>query len=280
MSEATRDLEAFARAVDALEPYLSGLVFIGGWAQFLYTLRPEANAIPFEPLLTLDLDVAAPSQLPIGEHGIGDLLRRAGFREQFSGDHRPPISEFVLGDENVGGFFLEFLAPLEGGESKRGGRLDGTTTIAGVTAQKLRFLELLLVEPWRVTLTGSSGFPLKTAREVQIPNAAAYVVQKMLVLSRRRTEDQAKDLLYIHDTFATFSDAHEAVRDAWQALRATMHQAHVRSFQKAIDDTVTMNDLVRRAARIAAARPSAPTPEALLLGLREGFESCFGIPRW
>jgi hypothetical protein len=43
MSDDRRDLESFGRAVEALEPYLEDLVFVGGWAHFLYTLRPEAS---------------------------------------------------------------------------------------------------------------------------------------------------------------------------------------------------------------------------------------------
>ena len=43
MMDDRRDLTSFARSVEALEPYLGHLVFVGGWAHFLYTLRPEAS---------------------------------------------------------------------------------------------------------------------------------------------------------------------------------------------------------------------------------------------
>ena len=154
-----RDLSAFARAVEALEPYLKDLVFVGGWAHYLYTLRPEAGPVPFEPLRTEDADVAAPARLARGNEGIPELLTKAGFREHLSSDHTPPISEYVLGDD-AGGFYLEFLAPLVGGEVKRGGRPDVTTTVGGVTAQTLRYLDILLTEPWQVTLTRDAGFPV------------------------------------------------------------------------------------------------------------------------
>ena len=52
----------------------------------------------------------------------------------------------------------------------------------------------------------------------------------MLVLPKRRPDKQAKDLLYVHDTFAIFADALPSVNAAWAALRNTMHAAHVRAF--------------------------------------------------
>jgi hypothetical protein len=272
-----RDLSAFARAVEALEPYLKDLVFVGGWAHYLYTLRPEAGPVPFEPLRTEDADVAAPARLARGKEGIPELLTKAGFREHLSSDHTPPISDYVLGDD-AGGFYLEFLAPLVGGEVKRGGRPDVTTTVGGVTAQTLRYLDILFAEPWQITLTRDAGFPVARQRVISIPNPAAYVVQKMLVLPKRRPEKQAKDLLYVHDTFALLADSLPAVRVAWESLRTTMVAGHVRKFEKAVrSDIAEVSDLVRRAARIATDRRSPPTPEVLLLGLRRGFAAAFDL---
>lgn len=44
---ARRDLTAFVLAVEALEPYLKDLVFVGGWAHYLYTLREVATSFPY-----------------------------------------------------------------------------------------------------------------------------------------------------------------------------------------------------------------------------------------
>jgi hypothetical protein len=272
-----RDFTAFARAVEALDPYLKDLVFVGGWAHYLYTLRPEAGPVPFEPLRTEDADVAAPARLAQGKAGIPELLTKAGFREHLSSEHTPPIAEYVLGDD-AGGFYVEFLAPLVGGEVKRGGRPDVTTMVGGVTAQTLRYLDILLTEPWQVTLTRDTGFPVARRRVISIPNPAAYIVQKMLVLPKRRPEKQAKDVLYVHDTFALLADSLPAVRVAWASLRKTMVASHARTFEKAVRSNMAeVSDVVRRAARIAADRPSPPTPEVLLLGLRSGFAGAFDL---
>lgn len=277
MRDKLRDLASFARAVEALGPYLDKLVFVGGWAHFLYTVHPEAGPISFEPLHTADADVAAPLRLPKVQQGIAECLTKAGFRERLSGDHDPPISEYVLGEE-TGGFYLEFLAPLVGGEIKRIGRRDATTMVGGVTAQTLRHLDILLTAPWQITLTRRNGFPLAEARTISVPNPAAYVVQKMLVLAKRNPGKQAKDLLYIHDTFAIFADAFGSVRLAWEGLRQAMAASQVRAFEKAVRAaTAEVNDPIRRAARIAADRPSPPTPELLLSGLRRGFATAFDL---
>jgi hypothetical protein len=277
MTDDRRDLKSFVRAVEALGPYLKDLVFVGGWAHYLYTLRPEASPLPFEPLRTEDADVAAPARLARGKPTIAECLLKAGFREQLSSEHTPPISEYVLGDE-TGGFYVEFLAPLVGGEVKRGGRRDVTTVVGGVTAQKLRYLDVMLIAPWQVTLTRDDGFPVARAITISIPNPAAYIVQKMLVLPKRRPEKKAKDLVYVHDTFAIFADSAASVRGSWEALRKTMLAGHVRTYEKTVRSVVAdVSDMMRRAARVAAERADPPTPEMLLLGLRRGFASAFDL---
>lgn len=80
METQERDLNSFARSVEALDPYLSSLVFIGGWAQYLYALRPEAVRLPFDPLHTRDLDVVISPALPKNEDSIAELLQNAGFQ--------------------------------------------------------------------------------------------------------------------------------------------------------------------------------------------------------
>lgn len=56
--------QSFARLVAALGPALPHIVFIGGWAHRLYHLHPYAQCTDFEPLTTLDVDIALPALLP------------------------------------------------------------------------------------------------------------------------------------------------------------------------------------------------------------------------
>lgn len=277
MTDARRDVEAFVRTVEALEFYLDDLVFIGGWAHYLYSLRPEAIPLAFTPLTTKDADVALPLNLAARTQSISHRLIAAGFEERLSGDHQPPVSEYRLGKEDDG-FYVEFLAPLVGGAVKRGGRADDTATVAGVTVQKLRHLDILLEAPWQATVSRELGFPIASPRRILVPNPAAYLVQKVLVLEKRRPGKHAKDVLYLHDTLAVFADSFPSLRAEWQALRARLHPAHIRSFEAlAVRLISRMSDLIRDAARIANDRPSAPSAEMMLAGLRVGFAGVFGV---
>ena len=77
---------------------------------------------------------------------------------------------------------MEFLAAQSGGSDKRNGSSDATVEIAGISAQKLKYLEVLFKLPWSVRLNDANGFPLGTeGLVIRVPNPAAYVMQKVLV---------------------------------------------------------------------------------------------------
>ena len=277
MSGPRRDLASFARTVEALRPYLGDLVFVGGWAHFLYTVLPEAVPLGFEPLFTEDADIAAPLGLPIRKKPIPELLAAAGFKQHLSGDHQPPIAEYALGEEDSG-FYVEFLAPLLGGELKRSGQPDVTTSVGGVSAQKLRHLDVLLIEPLTVKISKPMGFPVSRTTRIRIPNPASYIAQKVLTLSKRHPSRAPKDVLYDHDTLATFADSLSTVRKAWARVQAHMIPAHVSAFEKKAGSLVAgENDLVRGAVRIAAEREDAPSPQRMLAALRLGLTEAFGL---
>ncbi len=151
------DFAPFARLLGALRPWLGHLVVIGGWAHRLHRFLPLAHPPAYLPLRTRDADLAfAPGARPTGD--IGAALEEAGFRAELLGDHTPAVTHYHLGEADAG-FYVEFLTPLHGGERKRGGRSDATLSKAGITAQKLRHLELLLFSPWVVTVGPRAGAP-------------------------------------------------------------------------------------------------------------------------
>jgi hypothetical protein len=61
--KADSELEPLARLIEALDPWLSQVVIIGGWAHRLYRLDPRAQKLAYPPLTTLDSDVD-PRHLP------------------------------------------------------------------------------------------------------------------------------------------------------------------------------------------------------------------------
>lgn len=190
----------FSRLVAALAPWLDRVVVIGGWAHRLYRLHPHAQAVQYEPLTTLDADVAIPAELPTTTEDIRQRLLVQGFTEERLGGDQPPVTHYRLGDE-VSGFYAEFLSPLLGGGYDPKSRRKATARIAGVNSQRLRHIEILLVDPWAIE------FDLIDVAEerktVQIANPASYLAQKILIHSKRSREKRAKDILSLLSKLAS-----------------------------------------------------------------------------
>jgi hypothetical protein len=104
-------------------------------------------------------------------------------------------------------YSLEFLTPLTGPPVDRAGRVTVTADIqAGVTAQRLRYLELLLETPWRVSFAGIPGIEAEgEPLTVQVPHPGAFMVQKLLIVDERtRADRRAKDLAYLYQVASLF----------------------------------------------------------------------------
>jgi hypothetical protein len=261
MTSTDLDLVQFARLVDALEPWLDRVLFIGGWAHRLFRERPEAARLSYAPLRTGDVDVALDPRALDRDAGIRERLAASGFREEFLGDDRPPVTHYSLGEE-ASGFYVEFLSPLLGGDRHRDGSRDVTERIAGVTAQKLRYLDILLVEPWTVTIGEEQGVPLGRPAELLIPHPASFVVQKLLISPRRRREDRAKDALYVHDTIELFAADLEALHAIFlERIAPTLSRSARLALRRETAAYDEVTDLTREAALIAGFR--GLTPQAI-----------------
>ena len=270
MTSTDHDLRQFARLVDALEPWLDRVLFIGGWAHRLFRERPEAARLSYPPLRTGDVDVALDPRALGRDAGIRERLAASGFREEFLGDDRPPVTHYSLGDE-ASGFYVEFLSPLLGGDRRRDGSRDVTERIAGVTAQKLRYLDILLVEPWTVTIGEEQGVPLARPATILIPNPASFIVQKLLIEARRSREDRAKDVLYVHDTIELFAPTLDALHALFSAsIEPVLPRSTREALQRAAAAYDEVTDPTREAALIAGFRGLTPKviQEVCQAGLR------------
>lgn len=179
------NVQNFARLMEALRPWLPHVVIVGGWAHRLHRLHSLAQPLAYPPLMTRDADIAIPVVTPPGAPDLGQRLLEHGFELELLGDHKPPVSRYRLGDEEQG-FYAEFLTPLVGSQHKRDETPGVAVRVAGVTAQTLRHLEILLIEPWSVVVDSSRGFPLKQAAVVRVPNAVTYVAHKLLIHAKRK----------------------------------------------------------------------------------------------
>lgn len=253
------DVASFARLIAAVNPWASRLVLVGGWAHRLHRLHPKAEVPDHPPLITLDADLAFdnPQQM---QGDIKSALGAAGFHETLSGEHTPPVSHFELGEEG-GGFYAEFLTPLRGSGFKRTGELDATVAAAGVTAQKLRHLELLLTVPWEIHLRPNGPISVAAETVVKVPNPVSFMIQKLLIHEERRPEKRAQDVLYLHDTLILFGAHEESLRTLWlDAVRPTMTDKQARAVTACLDKHFSeVNDTIRKSALLAAGRRLEPS---------------------
>jgi hypothetical protein len=264
-----QDAAAFKRLIAALEPWLDQIVIVGGWAHQLYRLHPEAQELEYEPLRTLDADVAIPATLPVGEPDIRERLLAYGFTEEFLGDDHPPATHYYLGGE-VSGFYAEFLTPLIGSEYDRNQKRKATTEVAGLASQQLRYIELLLHHPWWINLE-SDGSRVK----VQIANPVSFLAQKVLIHGKREREDRAKDILYMHDTLEVFGARLQTLQQLWRSMVAPQLQPRRASAVSKASEGLfgAVSDDIRRAAEISAERTLSP--EAIRAACHYGFIEVF-----
>lgn len=263
------DLEAFARLVQALAPWRQQLIFIGGWGHRLHRLEPRANRPDYQPVFTRDTDLAFANKEPI-EGDIKQALMQHGFQEELSGDHRPTAAHYTLGD-GAGGFYAEFLTPLAGSGRKRSGEADATMAKAGISAQKIRHLDVLLVDPWLISVGPQEGFPLPARMDVLVVNPLCFMVQKFLIQQYRPANKRAQDVLYIYDTIELFGALLDEFSAHWHARVAPALGELAEEVRKLCTQTFAdVNDTVRDAARIPADRNLSP--EQIQATCRYAFE--------
>lgn len=193
------EAEALRRVFGALGAHEAAFVVVGGWAHRLMRRHPAAHPPPYAALLTADLDVAGPDRLHGSDAGeLGASLASAGFTPDFHSEDQPPVTHYLLREPR---FELEFIAPLVGSGARRDGTARVTANLLGLSAQLIRDVELLRIEPWRAPLS-----EVAQGLSVNVANPVSYLLQKLLSASQRRTrEKEGKDLLYLYDTIALFS---------------------------------------------------------------------------
>jgi hypothetical protein len=264
----------FARLIDALNPWLEEVVIIGGWAHRLYRLHPVAQAIAYAPIGTFDTDVAIPGELRVEGDDLRERLVANGFEEERPGQDKPPATHYRLRDAETG-FYAEFLTPLFGGEHGRDGQPKATKRIAGVVSQQLRYLEVLLEDPWTVEIGRHNGFPFADSKRVRIANPVGFLAHKILIHTKRTRQKFAKDILYIHDTLETFGAQLEELKTEWNTkIKQRVHRKSIRMIERAGTGLFgEVSDEVRDAAQIDVARSLSPETvrERCNFGLRRIF---------
>lgn len=209
------------------------------------------------PLTTGDADIAFTADEALAGN-VRTALVDAGFNEELFSDHIPPVTHYRLGEENAG-FYAEFLTPLHGGHLKRNGAQDATLSKAGITAQKMRYLDLLLISPWSVHVGPKLGVPVAVDVGVRVPNPTSFIVQKVLIHSERHRK-KAQDVLYIHDTLELFGASLDELHRLWvDQVRPAMHATTAKraeTIARGLFADVT--DTIREAAQMPQDRRITP----------------------
>ncbi len=273
--KAGSELDHFTRLIEALDPWLNQVVMIGGWGHRLYRLDPRAQKLRYPPLTTLDSDIALPPKMEVREQAILERLLEAGFQEEFLGEDQPPATHYHLGGKG-GGFYAEFLTPLIGSEYGRSGKRNATVQVGGVSSQKLRYIDILLIAPWSVPLESAQGYVFAQAKRVQIANPASFLTQKILIRDARDSKERAKDVLYIHDTIEVFGGHLTELRAEFtNHIRPKLHAKRIREVTGAADGLFGgVNDSSREAVLIATGRTLSA--EALVETCHAGLKKIFG----
>lgn len=267
------DVGAMARLIAALRPWLGHLVIVGGWAHQLYRYHPLANPPSYLPVRTDDADIAFSLNAPLAGD-IGAALTAAGFTKRFRGEHTPPVTHYALGGENEG-FYVEFLVPQVGSSTKRDGTRKAPVAKAGVTAERLRYLDLLLVHPWIVRLGSDVGMPLDAPADVLLANPVSFIVQKLLIQKYRPADKQPEDALYVHDTLELFGAELEALRTIWLEQLRPMLPARIAEDIERLRHLQfgVVTDVIRSAIRIPVDRTL--TPGRMQAACAHGLEEVF-----
>lgn len=267
------DFANFARLVEAVRPWLTHLVIVGGWAHRLYRFHPLATSQEYQPLRTRDVDLAFSLNAPL-EGDIREALKEAGFEEELMGEQTPPVTHYYLGEEDAG-FYAEFLTVKQGSGLRRDGKPDLTFSKAGITAQKLRHLELLLEAPWQVQIGSGTQITVEGRIELAVPNPVSFIVQKLLIHKHRDDDKKAQDVLYIHDSLELFGAALDKLQTIWEReVKPPMSpKTAKRALANASELFQNVTDTIRNAARIPQDRNLQP--ENLRAATQYGLEELF-----
>jgi len=173
--------------------------------------------------MDVDWAVCPPLQVKAESKHVAALMCDSGFKEELLGSGSEPVVKYVdPSNREFDGAEVEFLCPLSGAKGGRKRALASTAVQEGLRAQPLRYLDLLLHEPWAVGLATVPGFEDLTDVQILVPNPAAYFVQKVLIRSQRRARAlMEKDCYYLYEVSVLFRNAPAELKQAYASMQAS-----------------------------------------------------------
>jgi hypothetical protein len=227
--------------IDAMGDYRAVAILTGGFVPLMYRRMPEYVTPPMPPLLTSDFDWTVPTRLELmGDQSLAERLLDSKFVTIPSAGTEPPVLRFQperFGTTTLGPTYVEFLAPLVGPDVDRKGNPKTVVRVQrGLTAQALRYLDLLFVEPMSFDAATLPELGLAQPTNILLPSPASYVIQKLLAWPSRDAGKRGKDLAYVHEVAVL-------TQKRWPEFAATVGRLRAR-FPTAWFDRVS--DLIER----------------------------------
>jgi hypothetical protein len=129
--------------------------------------------------------------------------------------------------------------------------------------------------PWSVDLQPNDQMPLAAPATILLPNPVTFIAQRILIRTRRDSDKQAQDVLYIHDTLELFGHDLDVLRDLWTStVRRELTSKLARSVERLQQEQFRdVTDVIRNAIRIPQDRKL--TPEGLRTACAYGLEAIF-----
>ena len=206
------------QVLSAIRRNLEDFVLVGGFASFLYQFHKRAKPAGLSPLLTYDIDLASRGRVSVrGGKSVHKLLLEIGLEEEYTGNCTPPMVKYFPKDKTPS-MYVEFLTPLHGSENKRGVS-DVTQKIQpDLSAQKLRFLDLLLKNPWTMNTSSIPGLGKYPGLVVKIPHPSMFIMQKILISGGRTDKSRAKDFAYIYQVLGFFREESDVLAREYEVF--------------------------------------------------------------
>ena len=225
-------LTDLSRLLNALQPYNSDIVLAGGLVPLLYRLHPRSGTTSIEPLHTKDIDLTVPESLSSsGKPTLRELLDDDDFNlvqtRQTSFDAPPKhfVQHARYDAEELAPIHAEFLAPLKGAPSNRDNQPKSPFYLEEkLTAERLRYLDLLLFEPIDLKVDSESVPGVQHGFNVQLPQPLHFILQKILSCDKRNDiEKERKDYAYIYDVVLLCKSKWENMSAQLDTLKDEFH---------------------------------------------------------
>jgi len=216
----SEELEFLYRVLSAVKSYLDDFLIVGGFASLLYQFHDRAKSTALSPLITYDLDIATSGEIPVrGDAPVHELLLDAGLQEELGGASNPPLAKYSLKDGTRSLYHVEFLTLLSGSGNTRNGAPDVAQLIQSkLSAQKLRYLDLLFQNTWSVATAMIPSLQGRPNLVVQIPHPSMFTMQKILVSGKRKPRNRVKDFAYLYLTLTFFRGDLKSLADEYRTL--------------------------------------------------------------